>query len=139
MKSLKTVALGVIIIASFIFVINELPKVFVSVKSSSQLAQVGGGTTYYVSITGNDSNSGSQSAPFRTIQRCANVAQAGDTCLVSAGTYNENISTVRSGTASGKIYIKGASGNAIQNFNLMFGFDETCGLKIFSPVFFRYF
>ncbi|MBI2453131.1 N-acetyl-gamma-glutamyl-phosphate reductase [Candidatus Peregrinibacteria bacterium] len=31
--------------------------------------------------------------------------------------------------------IKGASGNAIQNFNLMFGLDETCGLKIFSPVF----
>ncbi|MDH3742531.1 MAG: N-acetyl-gamma-glutamyl-phosphate reductase, partial [Hyphomicrobiales bacterium] len=25
--------------------------------------------------------------------------------------------------------VKGSAGQAIQNFNLMFGFDETCGLE----------
>lgn len=31
--------------------------------------------------------------------------------------------------------IKGAAGNAIQNMNLMFGFDESAGLNIFSPIY----
>jgi len=31
--------------------------------------------------------------------------------------------------------VKGASGNAIQNFNLMFGLDETAGLKTVGPLF----
>jgi N-acetyl-gamma-glutamyl-phosphate reductase len=26
--------------------------------------------------------------------------------------------------------LKGASGQAVQNFNLMFGLEETCGLKL---------
>ena len=76
-------------------------------SKSSQLAQVGSGTTYYVSITGNDVNSGTSASPFRTIQRCANAALAGDTCLVSAGTYNETVSTVRSGAQGAWITIRG--------------------------------
>src|ERR1019366_1182658 len=35
---------------------------------------------------------------FTTIQACANVAQAGDTCTVYSGTYAENV-TVSAGTA----------------------------------------
>ena len=31
--------------------------------------------------------------------------------------------------------VKGASGNAIQNFNLMFGFEEVTGLKSLTPLF----
>ncbi|MFH1720564.1 MAG: N-acetyl-gamma-glutamyl-phosphate reductase [Patescibacteria group bacterium] len=31
--------------------------------------------------------------------------------------------------------VKGAAGNAIQNFNIMFGFDETVCLKAFSPLY----
>lgn len=31
--------------------------------------------------------------------------------------------------------VKGASGNAIQNMNIMYGFDETTGLKTMGPVF----
>ena len=31
--------------------------------------------------------------------------------------------------------IKGAAGNAIQNMNLMFGFDQIVGLNIFSPIY----
>lgn len=31
--------------------------------------------------------------------------------------------------------LKGAAGTAIQNFNLMFGFEETVGLKMFGPIY----
>ena len=45
------------------------------------------GTTYYVSPTGNDSNPGSETSPFRTIQRAANVVNPGDSVIVEDGTY----------------------------------------------------
>jgi N-acetyl-gamma-glutamyl-phosphate reductase len=32
--------------------------------------------------------------------------------------------------------VKGAAGSAIQNANLMFGLDETTGLKNFAPMYF---
>lgn len=69
----------------------------------------GGGNIYYVATTGSDTNPGTSEQPFRTIGRCASAAQAGDTCLVQAGTYNERVSTFRSGTASNRIVIKGES------------------------------
>ncbi len=34
---------------------------------------------------------------YTTIQACANAAQAGDTCLVSGGTYNEEVTPTRDG------------------------------------------
>jgi|CXWL01.1.fsa_nt_gi parallel beta-helix repeat protein len=44
--------------------------------------------TYYVATTGNDANSGTTlAAPFRTIQKAANIVQAGDTVLIRKGTY----------------------------------------------------
>jgi hypothetical protein len=58
------------------------------------------GVTYYVSTTGSDSNSGSLTAPFRTIQHGANIAVAGDTVQVRAGTYNEKITLSSSGNAT---------------------------------------
>jgi len=43
--------------------------------------------TFYVATDGSDSNPGSASAPFRTVQRGVNVAFAGDTVVVLDGTY----------------------------------------------------
>lgn len=42
---------------------------------------------YYVAATGDDSNTGDASAPFRSIQRAVDAAQPGDTILVRDGTY----------------------------------------------------
>src|SRR5689334_18773295 len=49
--------------------------------------------TYYVSTTGNDSNAGSQSSPFRHLSKAAASATApGDTVIVMNGTYdNEGV------------------------------------------------
>src|SRR4029079_18282599 len=61
-------------------------------------------TTYYVATSGNDANSGkSTSAPFRTVQRAANVVNPGDTVLIRNGNYREDIEAKRGGTASAPV------------------------------------
>src|SRR5262245_63706428 len=42
---------------------------------------------YYVAPTGNDSNPGTMTSPFATIQRGHDVAAAGDTVWIRGGTY----------------------------------------------------
>ena len=54
----------------------------------------GGGSSgggYYVSTSGNDSNAGTQSAPFRTIKFALAQIGAGDTLFVRGGTYWESL------------------------------------------------
>lgn len=51
--------------------------------------------TYFVSPDGDDAHSGSRGSPFRTIQKGASVAQAGDTVLVRAGVYLEEDNSER--------------------------------------------
>ena len=51
-----------------------------------------------MAINGNDTNPGTLASPFRTIQKCATVAVAGDTCFIRAGTYRETVTVARSGT-----------------------------------------
>jgi hypothetical protein len=51
-------------------------------------ADVGTGHTYYVGMSGSDTNAGtSRAAPFATIQKAVDGVQAGDTVVVMEGTY----------------------------------------------------
>ena len=63
-------------------------------------------SSFYVSTSGNDSNAGSLAKPFRTIQRAANVAGAGDTVFVRGGTYRETVRPSRSGSGGAPISFK---------------------------------
>lgn len=56
--------------------------------------------TYYVSTNGSNSNSGSQSSPWLTIQKAADAMSSGDTVIVNSGTYNERVIIRKSGTAN---------------------------------------
>lgn len=63
-------------------------------------------TTYYVQASGgSDSNPGTETRPFKTIQYGVNKLSAGDTLLIRAGTYVEAIVIRRSGTQSAPITI----------------------------------
>jgi hypothetical protein len=57
-------------------------------------------TSYYVSTTGNDSNPGTQAAPWRTVQHAADTARPGSTVNVQGGIYEELVSINASGNAS---------------------------------------
>ena len=58
------------------------------------------GIAFYVSTTGSDSNPGTISSPWRTIQHAANSVQAGDTVFVRGGVYNESVNISVSGSAT---------------------------------------
>jgi hypothetical protein len=60
-----------------------IPRRFLKVDST--------GTEYYVSPSGDDNHPGTRDRPFRHIQRCADIAQPGDTCFVRKGTYRETV------------------------------------------------
>jgi hypothetical protein len=67
--------------------------------------------TYYVATTGNDANSGTSAAPWRTVAKAANTMVAGDTTYVRGGTYNEGLIPFRrSGTASAPIKLLNTPG-----------------------------
>lgn len=55
------------------------------------------GKDYYVATGGNNSNQGSLSSPFLTINKAATVAKAGDTVLVRGGIYKERVLPRNSG------------------------------------------
>jgi parallel beta-helix repeat protein len=71
-------------------------------------------TALFVSPLGNDSNSGTQSAPWRTLQKAANTVNPGDVVTVRAGDY-VGFDLRRDGTSSAPITFKADPGaNIVQ-------------------------
>jgi hypothetical protein len=64
--------------------------------------------TYYVATHGNDNNPGTEAQPFATVNKGAQVAQAGDTVIVKPGRYTpaSRIVVANSGTSSAPITFK---------------------------------
>ncbi|MGZ8822311.1 MAG: right-handed parallel beta-helix repeat-containing protein [Aeromicrobium sp.] len=67
--------------------------------------------SFHVSTSGNDSNPGSQQAPWRTLQKAANSVPAGGTVVVHSGTY-EGFTMSRSGSSTQPIVFRGAASEA---------------------------
>lgn len=68
------------------------------------------GQTYYVALTGADTNPGTLASPWRHIQKAATAAVAGDTVYIRAGTYNEQVTVQNSGTPGSYITFAAYSG-----------------------------
>ena len=87
------------------------------------------GVSYYVSASGSDTNSGTQSAPWRHINYAASKAQPGDTVNVLAGTYNEIVTIPNSGnSSSGYISFIGQPGAIVDGTGLSVGSSGQTGL-----------
>lgn len=66
--------------------------------------------TYYVATTGNNSNSGTSSQPWRTVAYAVDRMVAGDTTYVKGGVYYGHVRFNRSGTQSAPIKLLNAPG-----------------------------
>ena len=69
--------------------------------------------TYYVSLTGSDSNPGSQARPWRTLQKAADTLVAGDTVKILPGTYVAKFTPKNSGKAGALITYTADPGTVI--------------------------
>jgi hypothetical protein len=69
---------------------------------------VSSGAAYHVSPAGDDGAAGSEAAPFMTIARGLEAAQPGDTVLVHAGVYHEEVAVPRGGSAAAPITLRAA-------------------------------
>ncbi|WP_010182949.1 T9SS type A sorting domain-containing protein [Aquimarina agarilytica] len=65
----------------------------------------------YVAKNGSNSNNGTKNSPFKTIQKAADVVQAGDVIFIRRGVYKEKITVRKSGTAGKWIKIKAYPGD----------------------------
>lgn len=69
---------------------------------------------YHVSVKGNDSNRGTESAPLKTISAAAAVAIPGDVITVHEGTYREWVNPARGGTCDKqRIVYRAAQGEKV--------------------------
>ncbi len=111
----------------------KLASIIISVILTLSVASKA--ANYYVAILGNDSNSGTQTNPWRTISHAENNAQAGDTVFVSAGIYNESVSVNASGTAGSIITFQG-SGNPIiiGNLEISGNYVTFSGFTVSPPI-----
>jgi parallel beta-helix repeat protein len=90
--------------------------------------------TYYVSTSGNDSNSGSQTQPWKTIQKAASTIVAGDTVTVSAGTYTERVQINRSGSAGAQITFHAEGTVVMKGFLLSASYIVMDGFEIANQI-----
>ncbi|QSX09587.1 right-handed parallel beta-helix repeat-containing protein [Alkalibacter rhizosphaerae] len=68
---------------------------------------------FFVSKSGNDANPGTESAPWKTIQKAANTLQAGQTVYIKAGTYNERVVLKNSGSSGNYITYTNYPGDTV--------------------------
>lgn len=73
------------------------------------------GKLYYVSNSGADTNPGTITAPFKTIQKAAGIVAAGDVVVIKSGTYKEAVSiSGKKGTPTAPIVFVGESADQTQ-------------------------
>ena len=85
---------------------------------------------YYVNGgSGNDTNTGTTSgSAFKTIQKCVEIAQAGDTCNVASGVYRETVKTKRNGSSTSPIKLLAQSSDNV----VITGTDKVSGWSAHS-------
>jgi len=71
-------------------------------------------STFYVAPGGNDASAGTSAQPWRTLQKAANTARAGDVVLIANGTY-VGMQITADGTAAAPITFRANGSNVLVN------------------------
>lgn len=83
--------------------IDRLPLLFIMLFLTVNISYA---QEYYVDLSGSDSNSGSSTSPWATIQTSINKLTPGDILNIADGKYSENVKPLVSGTSSAPILIR---------------------------------
>ena len=88
---------------------------FIHVAYLAALTTAAQAAEFHVTTGGKDTDTGTQAAPFRTIQRAADCAQPGDVIVVHQGIYRERINPPRGGESDAKrIVYQAAPGERVE-------------------------
>lgn len=88
-------------------------KVFLAALSLALLPVTSHAAEYFVSLSGDDANPGTLSAPFRTITHAGWSVKPGDTVTVRAGEYRDKVYIEAKGTASDRIVFRAYPGERV--------------------------
>ena len=92
-----------------------MKQLFLALLAVAALSASVRAAEFHVATNGSDSNPGTRRAPFRTIQRAADRAQAGDHIIVHQGVYRERIDPPRGGSSeSQRITYQAAPGERVE-------------------------
>jgi hypothetical protein len=105
LKLLKTITLFLFIVSLSYLFFNFNDQ---SLNLSSSIKAQTGGTTYYISPTGSDTNSGtSETAPLATFNKAWEYLYPGDTLILLDGVYRQRLNpNKRNGTATAPVTIR---------------------------------
>ena len=67
----------------------------------------------YVSLSGNDSNTGTLNSPYKTFAKAVSVMNPGDVCIIRGGIYTEELSVKKNGTSNAYLTFKAAEGEEV--------------------------
>ena len=90
------------------------------------------GTKLFVSPDGDDANPGTEAAPFRTVQRCADEVSSGGACILRQGVYRETVTPPRGGDVSLPVTFASYPGEraTISGADVLSGFSQQDGLQV---------
>ena len=103
---MKQLSLKIFLIVALLIIVIS-PSYAAHDSTQLSLSALSYQCTRYVSIHGSDSNPGTQSDPWRTIQHAADRAQPGDVICVQPGTHEGRVVISNSGTSSAPIVFQG--------------------------------
>ena len=89
-----------------------------------------------MSPTGSDGSAGTQARPFKTIQKAADVAKAGDTVAIHGGTYRETVRPAHDGRAGAPITFRPFKNEVVtvSGADIVRGFQLTAGGDFQAPM-----
>lgn len=100
-----------------------------------------GATTYYVATTGDDADPGTLAQPWKTIDKAARTATAGNKVIITAGLYEEHVTNEISGTPTSPIVFEGQRGtngewltilDPSTNLTANWGLDTSVGSGVYT-------
>lgn len=132
---------GAIFLPSLLLVLWGLGRIgpWASIRSAlAEARPLAGGQSYYVAPNGDDGDPGTETRPWRSIQKAADTLVAGDTVYIKAGTYREAVVPRNSGSAGQYITYAAYPGDTVILDGSGIVLDEWAGLiTLFDKAYIR--